>query len=310
MNSLLLLAALQASGWVVSPQTATVGDTVWLTRRLAMPAGIEAQVSPLGDAANVESLVPPKWWYTEGTLVVQYTVALFATGTQAVAIPDAELLYPDGRVEALVGDTAWVNVVSVLPEGSPPHPAPSLAPIVRTRTRPQPVVGLVGGVAVALLLWGLARRRTRSRPAPDQVVLDHPEPPVDRWLAAGETRAVAAVTADRLRHHIAQRLDSAGRHLDTEECIAALESADDDLPVRALAQVLRSLERASFAPAAPLDVVEAVTRAEELGEALKEVGEDGQGGEVSNVGGAVGGRPTPGTHPPAPRKRRGGRPAP
>ena len=92
------------------------------------------------------------------------------------------------------------------------------------------------------------------------------------------------MTADRLRHHIAQRLDSAGRHLDTEECIAALESADDDLPVRALAQVLRSLERASFAPAAPSDVVEAVTRAEELGESLKEVGQENQVGEVSKAG--------------------------
>lgn len=285
MNALLLLLAVQSSVWAASPQVVTVGDTVRLTRRLAMPAGVEAQLTSLTRTDDLEPLAPPQWWYSEGTLVVQYTVALFAPGARPIALPDAELLYPDGTVESLEGDTAWVTVASVLPEGARPDPAPSVAPLARAPRRARPLVLLVVGVTGMLVLWALARRRTGSPPPLSDAVPDRTEPPVDRWMAAGETRAVAAVTADRLRHRIAQRLQTAGRHLDTEECIVALASEGDGLPVRELAQVLRSLERASFAPAAPSDVVEAVTRAEELGKALREVGENGSLGEVSQGSG-------------------------
>ncbi|MGD2135484.1 MAG: hypothetical protein PVF27_04950 [Gemmatimonadales bacterium] len=284
MSVLLLVLTLQGAGWTAAPSAVTVGDTVRLEHRLLVPAAVEARLAPLAATDVVAPLQPPRWWYAEGTLTVQYAVALFATGRQPVVVPEVELLYPDGRVETLAADTAWVTVRSVLPAGPLPDPAPSAAPIARRPKRTGPLIALVSGVTLVAVLWGWLRRRTAPRVPRAAPPAEPTEPPVDRWMGAGESRAVAAATADRLRRHIARRFPNAGRHLDTEGVIAVLAHEGGDLRLRELSQLLRALERASFAPAVPTDVVETVTRTEELMQEMEEIGEVGQVGETRQVG--------------------------
>ncbi len=270
MTALFLLLALQMPTWTVTPVPATVGDTVRLVRRVRTAPDVQARLRSLDATALVEPLSAPRAAYAEGALTILYTVALFAPGEHAVAMPDAELLYPDGRVETLTGDTVMINVATVLPAGDPLPPAlPARAPLERRLQRSIPLAGLVLGVLALGLGWAAWRRRDRPRPRSRTASDVRPDPPIGNWMEAGEPRAVAAVTADRLRAHIARVAPEAGRHLDTDECISVLEASDHPLPMRELTEVLRSLERARFSPAVPSDVVELVQRAERVSRELE-----------------------------------------
>jgi hypothetical protein len=264
MTLLLLLLTLQG-GWTVRPARPTVGDTVRIVRTHAAPAGMRARVHPLERSDLLEPLEAPTSGYAEGGVTVQYTVAFFAPGRHAVGLPEIELLHPDGRVQTVPADTVFVTVASVLPaEDDEPAPQPSLGPLRRDRRSRAPLAAALGVSVVGVGAWILLRRRKGSRPATAGTPEPRPEPPVARWVAAGESRAVAAAVAERLRSVLARREPAAGRHLDTEECIAVIQRSGSELPVRDLTQVLRELERARFAPAIPSDVVQVVRRAEEL----------------------------------------------
>jgi hypothetical protein len=211
----------------------------------------------------MEPLVPPQWTYAEGELVVTYTIALFDTGRHAVALPDIGLIDAEGRLRTVLGDTAWIDVVSVLPaQDSALAPMPSRAPFARRRTSVLPLVSLLGVTVLVVSVWALLRHRRGPQPE-----LDDPEPPVagppiDVWVASGESRAVATVMANRLRDAIAERIPEAGRHLHTEACIRTVLAAEDASLAREVADVLRALERARFSPAAPGDVLEVVDQAD------------------------------------------------
>ncbi|UCF40318.1 MAG: hypothetical protein JSW43_11365 [Gemmatimonadota bacterium] len=269
MIVLLAVAVLQLPTWAVSPGAVTVGDTVRLVRRVSAAPDVQARLRPLTATPALEPLSPPRAAYAEGELTMLYTVALFEPGRHAIAMPPAELLYPDGRVETIPGDTARIEVTSVIPaDDTLPTPRGAADPLVRHPSSPVALLALFALVLAAAAAWGLARRRTRPRPGPGEAAAGSAEPPVERWVAAGESRAVAAVTADRLRRHIAEQIPRAGRHLDTEECVRVLHDEVPEWPLRETADVLRALERARFAPAVPSDVVELVERAERLRESL------------------------------------------
>ena len=259
----LLLALLQTPVWSVEPGgAATVGDTVRLVRRLSAPPDVQVRLRPLSSSPLLEPLSAPRAAYAEGALTILYTVAFFEPGTHTLPMPDAELLYTDGRVEAVPGDSALVNVASVLPaEDPPPPPLPARATLERHLTSPAPLVGLVLGVLLLTVLGGVLWRRVGPRPTRAAPAARRPAPPIERWIAAGEPRAVAAVTADHLRERIAAAAPEAGRHLDTDECLDALRAADRQLPLRDLSDVLHALERARFSPAVPSDVLGLVERA-------------------------------------------------
>ncbi len=271
MIVLFAVAVLQLSTWVVSPVYVTVGDTVRLVRRVSAAPDVQARLRPLNATPALEPLSQPRAAYAEGDLTMLYSVALFEPGRHAIAMPPAELLYPDGRVETIPGDTAWIEVASVIPaEDTLPTPRAAADPLVRNPSRMVPLLVLFGLVLGAAAAWGVARRRTRPRPGPGDgdVDVEPAEPPIERWATAGESRAVAAVTADRLREHIAQLVSRAGRHLDTEECMQVLHDEVPEWPLRETGDVLRALERARFAPAVPSDVVEVVEQADRLKERL------------------------------------------
>ncbi len=264
-----LLAVLQVSTWAVAPSSVTVGDTVRLVRRVSAAPDLQVRLRPLAASAAVEPLSQPRAAYAEGDLTMLYTVALFEPGRHAIAMPPAELLYADGRVETLPGDTAWVEVVPVIPaDDTLPAPRPAIEPVTRSPGRLAPLLVLFAVVLGGAAAWGTVRLRTRPVVAAAAVDAASPEPPIEQWVAAGESRAVAAVTADRLREHVALVVPEAGRHLDTEECIRVLHDRVPEWPLRELTDVLRALERARFAPAVPSDVVEVVEQADRLKERL------------------------------------------
>lgn len=264
-----LLAMQAAAGWAVSPSGATVGDTVRLIRRVAVPLGAEVRVAPLASQRTLEPLGEPTVRRGEGAADLTYRVALFEPGRQAVAMPDIELMMLDGRVETVFGDTAWVEVHSVLPAGdSLPPPAASRGPLARSVVRWWPLGTLLGLTLTITGVWGWWRRRVAPRPAHGWSTAEPAPAPLQRWMTAGELRAVAASVADRVREAIAERVPAAGRHLDTESCLAVLERERPEWPLRDLGGVLRELERARFAPAVPGDAALLVDEAEGVLRAL------------------------------------------
>ncbi|MFQ6045617.1 MAG: hypothetical protein ACE5PT_04560 [Gemmatimonadales bacterium] len=272
----------QSMDWVAVPETVAVGDTVLLLRDIAVAPNVEWQVRALEASRTVEPLTDPLARYAESRLTVAYRVAAFAPGRIPVVMPDLEVVHPDGDIEVIVGDTAWVQVRSVLPAAdSLLEPMPALDPIERRRRTTSPLAMLAGTVLLLVVTWGWLRKRARSRTQPDEWEEEETmSPPLDTWVAAGELRAVATVATDRLRSHLARAVPGAGRHLATEEVLALLERQRPEWPLREVGGVLRALERARFAPAIKDDLLSLVDQARSLEDRLVEL-ETAESAEVS-----------------------------
>lgn len=269
-TSVPLRVAAQTTSWVAEPESVMVGDTVLLVRDLPVAPDARWQLHALERSRSVEPLGDPIGRYSESRLTVAYRAAAFAPGRVPVVMPDVELVRSDESIEVVAGDTAWITVRSVLPPtDSLPAPMPALDPIERPRRSRMP---LLGSAAVALFLvttWAWWLRRTRTGGKSDSNEREGTvEPPLEDWIAAGELRAAATVAADRLRDHIARIVTGARRHLATEELIGLLQQECADWPLRELADVLRGLERARFAPAIGDDVLSLVEQARALEERL------------------------------------------
>ena len=98
-----LYVSAQAAAWTVAPTAITVGDTVEITRRVTAESGVMPQAALLQSDAIVQPLDAPVIAYTEGTVVVRYQVALFESGVHGLAMPDIELIYPDGGLVTVPG---------------------------------------------------------------------------------------------------------------------------------------------------------------------------------------------------------------
>ncbi|MCZ6917470.1 MAG: hypothetical protein O7I93_11880 [Gemmatimonadetes bacterium] len=257
---------MQGAVWEATPAVATVGDTVWLERALVVtdPAA-RVRLGPLEASDLLEPLRLPEVVNGPTGLVARYTVALFEPGDHVIELPDVQLVYDDGRVETLVGGAAFVQVMSVLPDAdSLPPPRASRAPIAQPMSRALPATLLIAGVLACTVGWGVARWRPRPRPE-WTVTEDAPEEiPLSRWIAAGEPRAVATVTMNRVRGEILQYVPEAGPSLDLDKWLGVVRASRPEWPLRDLTDVARALERASFAPAIPSDVIALVDEAHVL----------------------------------------------
>jgi hypothetical protein len=264
---LVVTTAQMPDQWTVTPANPTVGDTVVFERFIAVEdAAARARVNRLESGSTFELLRDPVVAYRPGGISIRHVAAFFET--DSVTLPDIELIFPDGDVQVVTGGRATVVIQSILPSETDSLPVPrgSRAPVARLSMHLAPALNAMIIVVVATMLWGVLRRRARARPDWVDAIPDVTDPPAAKWIAAGEPRAVASLVMVRLREELVARLPEAKETLSVEECLAVVERERPDWPVSELADVLHAIERTSFAPAVPhdvlalLDQVEAVAR--------------------------------------------------
>lgn len=229
----------------------SVGDTVWLSRTVRVPAGYAVRATDWEPADPFELLGRARVVTTGDSARISYPVVLWRPGQHTIELPGPLLLGPGGTVDSLAASRVRVEVMSVLP---PTPPDSSLAP--------QPRAGLVSRAVVSLtplaLLWLVAailllplhlwwrRRGKTARAAPPVVRSEALEVPLARWADAGEYRAVANVAAVRLRGAVEQRVASAHAGLDTERVLAEIAAARPQWPLQELSDLLRALDDVRF----------------------------------------------------------------
>lgn len=244
----------------------TVGDTIWLSRTIAVPAG--ASVRPLvwDSGGTIESLGQPQAVLRGDSAEVRYPAVAWRPGSLTVRIPGPVLLAADGRLDSLPAATFGVRVGSVLPRGvaeSTLAIQPPAGVVARTTTTILPLAVallLAAALLVPLALWW--RRRGHSlppRPGPPV-----PPMPVERWAADGETRAVASAGVARIRHAIAANVPEIPAGLETDQLVAQLTELRPEWPADEVAELLRTLDQSRFTPGPVSDSLELYRRADEL----------------------------------------------
>lgn len=244
---------LQTAGDPV-PRTGTagpnVGDTIWITRTVRVAPRQTVRPAEWTPAEPIESVGDPAVTVRGTTVELRYPITIWRAGPQRVEIPGPLVLGPDGTVDSLPPYVTTLAVASVLPK----VPADStLAPQPRDPVVQRRVVSLVPMAilwALALLLlggfrWWWRRRGTPAPPPPREHRV--PDVPVQRWLDAGERRAVASLAAARLRA-------AAGAHGEALDPALATE----------LRELLATLDRARFGAETGSDIATLFGRAEQL----------------------------------------------
>ena len=248
-------AAGQGGGWVTAPHAPTVGDTIRLERELVVPAGWQLRVGKLESTEALEPLSDPVILRSPGGWVVRYDVVAWKPGAHRLTLPPIWRLGPDGRADSTAGGVASFGVSSVIPDSlRDPSPQGPLAPLRQVHRNAVPPLAALG-MATALLVAGIAmrRRRPRSLGARPQVPVER-EVPDARWLAAGEPKAVVARATWRLRTALARTVPEAHPALDTAECLAVVERARPQAPIRELRELLDQLDQVAFASAHGTDI--------------------------------------------------------
>ena len=270
MGAVLLAVLLQQGTWIAVTPRPTVGDTIWLERAVPAPPGWRVRAARLDPGAVTEALGDAVVVRAEGGWTVRYPVVAWAPGVQSTAMPAIWRVGPDGSADSLPGGTAMFRVASVIPDSvRRPVPQPALSPLRLARRTPLPALAglLVSvGMLVALVAW--RRRPPRAALRGPDLELD-PEIADARWVAAGESKAVAARAARRLRGAIALAVPEAHGALSTAECLAVVERARPQAPLRQLRELLGALDQVAFATAHGVDVAPIAARARALAEELE-----------------------------------------
>jgi hypothetical protein len=227
----------------------TVGDTVWLSRTVAVPPGYVVRAADWDPADPIEVLGRPHVVVAGDSAQITYPVVVWQPGVQVIELPGPLLLGPGGSVDSLRGQQVRLEVRSVLPRATPdsaiaPQPRAAIVPLRDVSPAPLMILWVI---ALALLLPLHLWWRRRGKPAPAKMP-DVPlsEPPLNRWADAGEYRAVANISAVRLRSAVAQRVTAAHPGLDTERLLAELAAIRPDWPLAELGEILRELDEARF----------------------------------------------------------------
>jgi hypothetical protein len=231
----------------------TVGDTVWLVRSVAVPAGRSVRAPDWEPEGAVELLGRPQVVVRGGTAMVRWPAVAWSPGTHSIEVPGPLLVAASGAVDSLPARTETFTVRSVLPPAPPdsqiaPQPPAGFVPrLVRSWLPPAVLVGATLLLLLPLHWWWRRRGRPQAAPAgagPPSA------PPLERWARAGERHAVASAVALRLRRRIASLVPAAHAGLDTPGVLDAVRSARPDWPVGELAALLETLDRIRFAPGA------------------------------------------------------------
>ena len=265
-----LLLVLQGAGWSVAPARPTVGDTIRVERTIDAPAGWRVRAGKLEQTGDVEQLGDATIIARADGWTVRYLLVAWKAGHGTVAMPSLWRLGPDGSTDSLAGGSVTLSVASVIPDSiSAPQPQPSLGVLRWSRTNAIPLIAaalLSIGLLVGLVLW---RRRGPRRVSEEPVPATDKEIADQRWLAAGEPKAVAARAARGLRHALARAIPDAHEALSTTEVLAAVERARPNAPLRDLRDVLQALDQVAFATAHGLDLAPLAARARALARELR-----------------------------------------
>ena len=266
-----LLVLLQGGGWTAAPAAPTVGDTIWLSRLVAVDPGWRVRAGRLDATQDVEPLGDAVVVRAAGGWVVRYPVVMWSPGRHDVTLPPVWRLGPAGQADSVLGGLASVQVRSVLPPRDStrrPDPKPALDPLARSDNSALPVVGAFA-IAGLILAAGVMLRRRRPRDLPSPAPIPREADVADaRWLAAGEPKAVAARATARLRAAVAGAVPEAHPALSTDECLATVAERAPKAPLRDLREVLTSLDQVGFATAHGADVGALAERARRLAAAL------------------------------------------
>lgn len=248
MIALAFAALLQGGPWSTWPPQPTVGDTVWIERLVAAPAGWRVRPGRFETTDDADPLTDAQLLRHEGGWLVRYGVVVWTTGTVRVPMPALWRLGPGGEADSLEPSTAVLSVRSVLPDSvAQPDPRPALAPQwppVR-RSVPPLLAGAGALLALAAAIWWRRRApRPLPHPGPPKV-----HPPVDDriWLRSGEPRAVAARASAGLRAALARAVPEAPPALSTIEALAVAAQKLPDASYRELAALLTALDQVAFA---------------------------------------------------------------
>jgi hypothetical protein len=264
-----LFALVQGGPWTVTPAAPTVGDTVWVERALAAPSGWRVRATRLPQSDDYEPLADPLVTRRESGWLVRYAIVAWTPGTVRVAVPPLWRLGPGGESDSTDAAAVAVEVRSVIPDSlSSPAPKPALAPdwpALRRPLLPAAAVLLSGLVLGAAIAWRRRGPKRVAAPPPAAVPAAIGD---ERWLAAGEPRAVAARAAAELRGVLARVVPTAGVALSTFEALAA--SADDlhQAEHKELVAVLTALDQVGFAAVHGTEVRGLVGRARRLARQL------------------------------------------
>jgi hypothetical protein len=261
----LLVALLQGDGWTVSPAHPTVGDTIVIERTVDAPAGWRVRPGKLERSADVEQLGDPVVVVGTHGSRVRYQLVAWVAGAATVELPPLWRLGPDGSTDSIPGGTATISVVSVIPDSiRSPQPQPALGPLLLDRASPVAVIAAVVLSVGALLLLLAWRRRPPKTLPQDLALATDAAVPDNRWLAAGEPKAVAARAAQTLRRAVAHAIPDAHEALSTAECLEAVERAWPNAPLRDLRDLLEALDHVAFATAHGAAVDSLASRARAL----------------------------------------------
>lgn len=266
---LTVIGLLQGGAWSTWPPSPTVGDTVWVERHVAAPAGWRVRPGRFEATDDATPLADPAVLRDDSGWLVRYAVAMWTTGPVRLTLPAVWRLGPGGEADSIDPGTAIVTVRSVLPDSSAaPAPQPALAPLWPAVRRP--VLPVTAGALTLVTLAGAIawrRRRPRTLAPPDP---PKPDPPVtdERWLAAGEPRAVAARAMAGLRAALARAVPDAHPALSTFEVLGITARALPEESQRELAGLLTALDQVGFASVHGAAVPHLAAQARALGRRL------------------------------------------
>ena len=254
---------------LVQGRPPTVGDTIWVVRRVAVPAGHAVRAGAWDLTGDVELLGRPRITTANGIARIAWPLVVWTPGSHTVSVPGPLVLASDGSVDSLPPADTTLNVASVLPRNAQPNaiaPQPQAGIVHRRTVTWLPLLTLAGAALVLLapLHWWWRRRGPRAVP-PESPAASRP--PLARWAEAGETRTVLAAAAARLRGAVAARLGESGDGLSTPAIAARLESRPE-LPAREIAETLQALDDARFAGTTPSHAAELYERASSLAAAV------------------------------------------
>jgi hypothetical protein len=266
---LLALPLIVQDGWTVSPERPTVGDTIRVERTIETPAGWRVRAGKLDQYSDVEQLGDPALIARPHGWTVSYLVVGWKAGSSTIAMPSVWRLGPDGATDSLAGGSVTLRIASVIPDTvTAPQPQPSLGLLRLERANAIPLlvaVVLAAGALIGLVAW---RRRAPRQARAELASGTDAEVADQRWLAAGEPKAVAARAAQRLRHALARAIPEAHEALSTTECLAVVERARPNAPLRDLRELLQALDQVAFASAHGVDVAPLAARARALAREL------------------------------------------